>query len=233
MTPNFSFSRRLAWLASPRFWTLSLSIFGTSACLVLCLYSYVFNDKIYVQTNALSASWLASIDALSKIRAQLNEARRAEAFIVFGGNCGPDGCRQEVLRRRRTISDFERNYEKNLIASPEEGVMFRSYIRERTVYFALQDDLLEKADTSDSIRKSFLAESADAYTDVLRSITDLNDYNLDGAKEAQKDITQDYKKGSTLLAYLIGLLAVNIVILLGRAMFLATRSKTDGENGAD
>lgn len=227
MKIGYVFHRDLAFLKDVKFWTLAITIFGVGFCLAITIFSYIFNVDGYRQTALVTTNWLPSIEELSKMRLELNEGRRAEAFIMFGGSCAPKSCAAAAQDRRTAIIALESNYGKSLISSAEEELLFQTYVLQRNIYFAAQDELLKNPNAQLENKNLFLSDSASIYADVLKTINALNDFNYAEAKSAQRVIDEKFSQAHSFLICLIFMLATMLAVLFLRVVFLMTSQSDD------
>ncbi|MCS4509595.1 methyl-accepting chemotaxis protein [Xylophilus ampelinus] len=186
--------------------------------LVLGVFAIFQMSGIYARTDDIATNWMPSVNVLGKMRASVNQIRRAEGdHLLSSGGSDMDDVEQRIAKAKATLAEHTAAYEP-LIATPDERRQYDAYRAGLGEYLAAQSALL----TLSRAGVASMAQARDAYRGpsraallrTLQALESLIDINDKGAAAAAGGAKSSYETART---WVIGLL----VLICAAATLLA------------
>ncbi|KJJ40918.1 chemotaxis protein [Bacillus subtilis] len=170
-----------------------------------------FNMQHIIQkTDEINTKWIDGIKDITSIN-YLTEhlSSKEKDFLIFTDKSKMDTLDQEMNQIIEDINQKLDSYEKT-ISNDKEQKLFEELQTEVNTYGDIHKQIIESGRTNDMDKaRGLLVQTEASFEDMKKSVTQLVDFNKEGANIAVKETKDVYHKG---LIYTALLLAASIII---------------------
>ncbi|MGG1242709.1 HAMP domain-containing methyl-accepting chemotaxis protein [Bacillus cabrialesii] len=170
-----------------------------------------FNMQHIIQkTDEINTKWIDGIKDITSIN-YLTEhlSSKEKDFLIFTDKSKMDTLDQEMNQIFKDINQKLDSYEKT-ISNDKEQKLFEELQTEVNTYGDIHKQIIESGRTNDMDKaRGLLVQTEASFEDMKKSVTQLVDFNKEGANTAVKETKDVYHKG---LIYTALLLAASIII---------------------
>ncbi|OLQ49211.1 chemotaxis protein [Bacillus licheniformis] len=170
-----------------------------------------FNMQHIIQkTDEINTKWIDGIKDITSIN-YLTEhlSSKEKDFLIFTDKSKMDTLDQEMNQIIEDINQKLDSYEKT-ISNDKEQKLFEELQTEVNTYGDIHKQIIESGRTNDMDKaRGLLVQTEASFEDMKKSVTQLVDFNKEGANTAVKETKDVYHKG---LIYTALLLAASIII---------------------
>ncbi|RPK01267.1 hypothetical protein BSBH6_03319 [Bacillus subtilis] len=170
-----------------------------------------FNMQHIIQkTDEINTKWIDGIKDITSIN-YLTEhlSSKEKDFLIFTDKSKMDTLDQEMNQIIEDINQKLDSYEKT-ISNDKEQKLFEELQTEVNTYGDIHKQIIESGRTNDMDKaRGLLVQTEASFEDMKKSVTQLVDFNKEGANTAVKETKNVYHKG---LIYTALLLAASIII---------------------
>lgn len=170
-----------------------------------------FNMQHIIQkTDEINTKWIDGIKDITSIN-YLTEhlSSKEKDFLIFTDKSKMDTLDQEMNQILKDINQKLDSYEKT-ISNDKEQKLFEELQTEVNTYDDIHKQIIESGRTNDMDKaRGLLVQTEASFEDMKKSVTQLVDFNKEGANTAVKETKDVYHKG---LIYTALLLAASIII---------------------
>ncbi|MEI1422977.1 methyl-accepting chemotaxis protein [Bacillus cabrialesii] len=170
-----------------------------------------FNMQHIIQkTDEINTKWIDGIKDITSIN-YLTEhlSSKEKDFLIFTDKSKMDTLDQEMNQIIEDINQKLDSYEKT-ISTDKEQKLFEELQTEVNTYADIHKQIIESGRTNDMDKaRGLLVQTEASFEDMKKSVTQLVDFNKEGASTAVKETKDVYHKG---LIYTALLLAASIII---------------------
>ncbi|MDO8226723.1 methyl-accepting chemotaxis protein [Bacillus cabrialesii] len=170
-----------------------------------------FNMQHIIQkTDEINTKWIDGIKDITSIN-YLTEhlSSKEKDFLIFTDKSKMDTLDQEMNQILKDINQKLDSYEKT-ISNDKEQKLFEELQTEVNTYGDIHKQIIESGRTNDMDKaRGLLVQTEASFEDMKKSVTQLVDFNKEGANTAVKETKDVYHKG---LIYTALLLAASIII---------------------
>ncbi|AUZ27876.1 methyl-accepting chemotaxis protein [Bacillus subtilis] len=170
-----------------------------------------FNMQHIIQkTDEINTKWIDGIKDITSIN-YLTEhlSSKEKDFLIFTDKSKMDTLDQEMNQIIEDINQKLDSYEKT-ISNDKEQKLFEELQTEVNTYDDIHKQIIESGRTNDMDKaRGLLVQTEASFEDMKKSVTQLVDFNKEGANTAVKETKDVYHKG---LIYTALLLAASIII---------------------
>ncbi|WP_276731300.1 methyl-accepting chemotaxis protein [Bacillus sp. (in: firmicutes)] len=170
-----------------------------------------FNMQHIIQkTDEINTKWIDGIKDITSIN-YLTEhlSSKEKDFLIFTDKSKMDTLDQEMNQIIEDINQKLDSYEKT-ISTDKEQKLFEELQTEVNTYGDIHKQIIESGRTNDMDKaRGLLVQTEASFEDMKKSVTQLVDFNKEGANTAVKETKDVYHKG---LIYTALLLAASIII---------------------
>ncbi|SFL48680.1 methyl-accepting chemotaxis protein [Rugamonas rubra] len=212
----------MSWFYDLKIATKLLLSFGVVLLLslVMGVAGIVSMGRIDAASNELADNWMPSVQVVMTVRGDIGDLRRWELAHLL--NDQPDGMAGYEKRMDETLATLKADRERyqKLISSPEERGLYEEFGRGFDAFMVEHGKLVELSRKNDKVaaRAAAAGASAKHLGELTASLNKLVKLNVEGGNAASAAASSTYASARNLS---IGLLALNIVLGMALAMWIA------------